>query len=350
MQAVARQRASTSPFPGFDGLRLLAALTVLLSHAFIVAEGPGQKSGWLYMFVPNGLYGVYTFFIISGFLLTRSLSFNPDPIQFAVNRALRIVPGFMFCILVTTWIIGPIVSPLSIGAYFARQVPYEYVADTLFCLCDSWQMPFTFTSDPNYMYVKNGSLWSLRYEIASYLFLLLSWVVLRKRALVTVVAVGLTVAVLLSPAVDTAVWGISYTLMFFTAGIVMYAIYARVGTNMRIGIACVVVLTVAALAGFQKIAFAAAGSYLIVLLAQRSNPLSRFASRWGDLSYGVFLFGWPVLALLNRVVTTRSGWELFAYSLPVTIALAGISWWVVERPCLRAKDAFRKIKVLISGD
>jgi hypothetical protein len=85
----------------------------------------------------------------------------------------------------------------------------------------------------------------------------------------------------------------------------MFAIYARVGTNMRIGIACVVVLTVAALTGFQEFAF-------------------------------VYLFGWPVLALLSRVVTSGSGWELFTYSLPVTIALAGISWWVVERPCLRA--------------
>jgi peptidoglycan/LPS O-acetylase OafA/YrhL len=72
-------------------------------------------------------------------------------------------------------------------------------------------------------------------------------------------------------------------------------------------------------------------------------------SRWGDLSSGVQLFGWPVEAFLNRVVTTGSGWELFAYSLPVTIALAGISWWVVERPCLRAKDAIQNMKALISA-
>src|SRR5262245_33421710 len=96
---------SISSFPGFDSLRLLAALSVLLTHAFAIAE---QRS------ISTGDYGVYTFFIISGFLLTRSLSLNPDPVQFAVNRALRIVPGFMFCILVTAVLIGPIVSSLSI--------------------------------------------------------------------------------------------------------------------------------------------------------------------------------------------------------------------------------------------
>src|SRR5262245_15833524 len=104
MQLAAGYRP-TSPFPGFDGLRLAAATTVIFSHAFLIAEGSEAREPlryWLGEGNIAGLYGVFTFFIISGFLLTRSLSNEPGWIRFAFNRFLRIVPGFLFCLLTTS--------------------------------------------------------------------------------------------------------------------------------------------------------------------------------------------------------------------------------------------------------
>ena len=106
-------------------------------------------------------------------------------------------------------------------------------------------------------------------------------------------------------------------------------------------------MIVAVFADVQNYAFAIAGAYLLVLLAQYSNPLSHFAARWGDLSYGVYLFGWPIQMLLKPLIITGSGWELFAYSLPASMAVAGVRGGCVERPSLRAKGLLKNSEILL---
>ena len=83
------------------------------------------------------------------------------------------------------------------------------------------------------------------------------------------------------------------------------------------------------------------GAYLIVLLASRPNIGSRLAGRVGDLSYGVYLLGWPIQQLVQQFTGTRSGWELFAYSLISVFAAAMVSWWAVERPSLALEKWIR---------
>ena len=80
----------------FDALRLLAAMSVMFSHSFLIAEGT-QKHEWLIRLTGNqsilGLTGVFVFFAISGFLVTQSFEQTGDPLRFVAKRALRIFPG-----------------------------------------------------------------------------------------------------------------------------------------------------------------------------------------------------------------------------------------------------------------
>src|SRR5438105_8084462 len=92
---------TSSPDPrhrrnNFDALRLIAALSVVFSHSFLIAEGseanePFAKltgNQWIL-----GLVGVFVFFVISGYLVTESYRRRPAPVNFAARRALRIFPG-----------------------------------------------------------------------------------------------------------------------------------------------------------------------------------------------------------------------------------------------------------------
>ena len=191
-----------SHFPGFDGLRLAAAISVLFSHAFLIAQGTEDGEPLHHLLGPGniiGLYGVFTFFIISGFLLTSSLSSGAGVVQFSINRFLRIVPGFLFCIVATSLLIGALVTPLALRSYYTQPDTRAYVWSSLACLCDSWEAPFRFVTHPVVASIKNGSLWSLSYEVLSYLFLLWLWVLLRRPLIVAGAAGLVALMTVLSP-------------------------------------------------------------------------------------------------------------------------------------------------------
>jgi peptidoglycan/LPS O-acetylase OafA/YrhL len=343
-----RRDVRTSAFPGFDGIRLLAAISVVFSHAFSIAEGSERNEPFYRLLGPGniiGLYAVFTFFIISGFLLTKSLSDKNGIVQFSLNRFLRIFPGFLFCIVVTSIAIGPLVTRLDIAQYFARSDTFESMVSSIFCLCDTWVDSTTFAPNSKVPGVKNGSLWSLSYEALSYLFLLWLWAILRNLHLVAGVAAAILVATLWSSGKLLA--GVAYTLPYFVFGIVMYIVYCRFGTKKVFAWISLGLLFTSAIVGFQHYAFAIFGAYLIIHLGQCSNILSRFAQKRGDLSYGLYLFGWPVEQLIQQLARPDNGWMLFALTLPPLLLCAFISWWMVEKPCLKLKTQISQLSILV---
>ena len=349
---VAAGAALESSFPGFDGLRLAAAISVLFSHAFLIAEGSEAREPLRHFLGPGnivGLYGVFTFFIISGFLLTRSLANQSGMVQFSINRVLRILPGFVFCTLAITFLIGALVTPLDLRSYYLQPETYAYAISSIACLCDSWENPFQFAAHPGLDGVKNGSLWSLSYEILSYLFLLWLWTLLRRPLLIAVAAGVVALATALSPFANKMMPGIAYTLPFFSGGVIMYAVHERFGTRQGLAWVSLGLICASALVGLQFYAFAIFGAYVVVFLAEHPNIGSRFAQRWGDLSYGAYLFGWPMEQLVQQLTGIRNGWQLFACSLPIVLAAALLSWWTIEKPCLALKKVTRRLSAVLGG-
>ena len=273
-----------SQFPGFDGLRLIAATSVVFSHAFLIAEGSEEREPLYHLLGPGnilGLYGVFTFFIISGFLLTRSLSLNSNLIQFSANRVLRIYPGFIFCIFVTTFIIGTALAKEDVVAYLTQVQTYDYLLNSIACVCDVWNPPFSFVH-PTLPTVINGSLWSLSYEILSYLFLMWLWIALRKPLLV---AAGIAFAALVTvfvPYADSIIPGVAYTLPYFAGGVAMFVFVSRFGTHRWLALTSLFLLCLSTFVGMQHYAFPIFGAYLVAFIGERPNPASSFAAKvWG---------------------------------------------------------------------
>ena len=329
-----------TPFPGFDGLRLAAALLVLVSHAMFTRAGVPPGDPVSHLLADAGVGGVYVFFIISGFLLCRSLDREGDALRFAVNRVLRIYPGFVACVLVTALVLGAAGSRLPPAAYFADVELLRHLRLTLDCLCSNAWLPggWNYEGDEAMRRVVNGSLWSLSAEVLSYLMLLALWLLLRRSVATTVlVLVGLTLATRLSGAAFERLAAVSFTLPYFAGGAVAWLVVRAWGVRSGVALGCIAVVVLAAFSGYTAAALATFGAYAIVWLGTRDNPLSRLSTHTGDLSYGVYLYGWPVQQLVRVVLPVDTPWVTVALSLPLALACAWLSHRFVEAPALRLK-------------
>jgi peptidoglycan/LPS O-acetylase OafA/YrhL len=183
--------------------------------------------------------------------------------------------------------------------------------------------------------VANGSLWSLHYEALSYVFLLLLWTLVPVGGAAAIVAVTVSALTWIIPPFGEFIASIAYTLPYFSGGVLMHWIYQRYGTNALGAAISFVLLLVSGVMGMQLYAFALFGAYLIVFLGERPNFGSSIARKFGDCSYGIYLFGWPAEQMMRRMTHTTDPWLLFVMALPLAALLAWISFHAIEKPAMR---------------
>ena len=282
----------------FDLLRLLAALSVIFSHAFLLAEN-SQAHDPLTILTGGqailGLVGVFVFFTISGYLISRSYEATPSPFVFLTKRALRIFPGLIVCLAVCAFLIGPLVTRLPAADYLARPEPYLFLLHNAVLDVDFNRLPEVSFWPGNIGGIVDGPLWSLPCEALLYLLLfsLGTCRLLRLPVLLALLAAGIACL-----RFDTANHGLfgsellgkaGWLLGFFAAGMCA----ARLPPRRLIDGRCAA-LALAGLAASVPlhaflIAFPLCGGYLIMYLALSPRlPVLR-AARFGDLSYGLYI-------------------------------------------------------------
>jgi peptidoglycan/LPS O-acetylase OafA/YrhL len=329
----------------FDALRLVAAVSVMFSHAFLIADGT-QKREWLIRLTGNqsilGLCGVFVFFAISGFLVTQSYEETRDPLRFLAKRALRIFPGLFVASLLSAFVLAPVVTTLDPGAYFCRLAPYRYVLGTTLLDTHVHELPgVMFVNNPVGLEI-NGSMWTLRYEFLMYLMVMGLGVarLLRFPVMLGLFALGLLC--LEFPIVFDPLGGWGWLLAFFAAGMILYRLRATRIFDGRVALLALLGLVASVpLRQFIPL-FPVFGCYLALWLALNPRLPALPAARWGDLSYGLYIYGWPVEEGVIWAFGGRATWwQVFALAFPAAASLAFLSWHLVERPALRVKPGSR---------
>jgi peptidoglycan/LPS O-acetylase OafA/YrhL len=324
----------------FDALRLIAAAAVIFSHAFLIADGNDNREPLIILTGRQsilGLAGVFVFFTISGFLVTQSFEETRGPFRYLVKRCLRIFPGLALALVLSAFVLAPLVSTLPLADYLGRAEPYRYVFwNTLLDLRQHELPGVMFVDNPVGLEV-NGSLWTLRYEFEMYLMVLALGVtgLLRLPVLIALVALGL--GCIAFPALDMlGGWG--WLLSFFAMGMVLYKLRDTRIFDGRVALLALLGLAATVKFGGFILMFSIFGGYLALYLAlNRRLPLVR-AARFGDLSYGLYIYGWPSeQAVVWALGGHAAWWQVFLLALPLAAALAFLSWHLVERPALRLK-------------
>ncbi|MBO0738174.1 MAG: acyltransferase [Alphaproteobacteria bacterium] len=340
----------------FDSLRLVAAISVIFSHSFLIAEGT-QNREWLILLTRNqsvlGLTGVFVFFAISGFLVTQSFEQTPNPLHYLAKRALRIFPGLFAATLVSAFVLGPLVTGLPLCAYLGRAEPYQYVLGNALLDQSVHELPGVSFVDNAVGLEINGSLWTLPLEFLMYLMVLVLGMLrlLSLRVALLLLAFGMA-CLRFEMLYPLEKWGWFFQLLsgwgwlvgFFAAGMTLYALRHTRIFDGRVAFLALVGLALSIPLRHFIALFPVFGCYLALWLALTPRLAVIPVARFGDLSYGLYIYGWPV----EETVMWLSGgralwWEILLIALPATAAIAFLSWHLVERPMLRLKPGPRRL-------
>lgn len=322
-----------STYPGHNSLgalRLLLAVAVIVSHAWPLGGfGPDPRVGELTL----GELAVAGFFGVSGWLITQS-RLSSGLGAFAWRRFLRIYPGYLAALVVVAFGFAPAAARLSTGTWSPGDGAGHVVANLALLVTD-YRVGASLPADAAHQ-AWNGSLWTLFSEALCYAAVGLLVTVVGRRATPAVV-VGLWVLLTLAQVGGVTGGPVPDLLRlapFFFAGATLYVLRRAVPQHPLLALAAVVVGLAAA--ATVPVLAALPVAYLALWLGA-VLPLRGVAQRH-DLSYGLYIYAFPVQQLLAVLGGTRYGVGAYVVlSVLGTVPFAAASWLLVERPAMRLR-------------
>jgi peptidoglycan/LPS O-acetylase OafA/YrhL len=354
----AQPPAGFTRVPALDGVRAIAIVAVLLFHHYQF-DSP-SRSGWA-----GGFLGVDVFFVLSGFLITSLLlhehgrNHRIDLPRFWSRRARRLLPALLALIVVEAVLARFVLDPVS-----ASRLRGEGIATLLYV--ENWHRIWKPPSGLSHT-------WSLSVEEQWYLVfpVLLVFVLARSQGQVTrilrplallAVSSALACALLFHGIGERSYYGTDTRAQSLLVGAVLAVLlYARsprhlplkpwvgwIALGLLVWMFYVVRSDDARLyeGGFALVAIAAA--ILITAIVQsETSPLARVFS-WrplvavGLISYGLYLYHYPVYLWLTPERTHLTTFELFLLRATVTAAAAVISYHLIEKRFRRMQHFGRK--------
>ena len=281
-----------------DFIRFWAAALVIFCHAFPISLG-GENVDILGRLTGNQMHfgnlAVCIFFFYGGFLISKSAERLQGAKPYFKARALRLFPCLAAVTCLLALVAGPILTELSLGEYFKDMGTWKYLLNSVMVLVHD--LPGVFGGNI-YNGTVNGSLWTLPIEFLCYImcFLALKLKFLNEKNakwMVLLFAAGYLAAVKLLANSEVLSAALRPTGLFF-AGMVYYVYRDKITINAWVAAVCAAIL--AASAAFHLLGGAVffCFPYIMMYLGfGTKRKLSGFAKK-GEISYGMYLCGWPI--------------------------------------------------------
>lgn len=326
-------------------LRLVLASLVIVSHVPQIIDGNAMRDPfyWLTRTMGFGGAAVSGFFVISGYLIAASFQNQPTIRAYLARRVARIYPAFLLASLLCVLVAAP-VGGISWAAIAAAAPDLLERA----VLLNGPEIPGAYAG--THYASLNGSMWTIAHEFRCYLLVIVLGVIgaFRWRAVVPLLAVLLFVGyavmaghIALPGAQAWIVWAVPIAgpanalrlTGVFLVGTSFYLYRDRIAFKPWVAILCAAVLAPLLFQpALAEPAFAVLGGYALLTFAFRiqSGPLTRINAKT-DISYGVYLYAWPVAKILLTV------WPAMPLVLCITLdfliacALGWASWHLIEK-------------------
>ncbi|CAI0925486.1 Uncharacterized protein conserved in bacteria [Serratia proteamaculans] len=318
-----------------DLIRLLAAISVIVYHSFPLNPQWGLIDPIKYAFgyMTTGGLAVKVFFFISGLLVTNSLLSRDSIIHFAISRSFRIFPGLFFVLISTALIIGPIFTTTPLIDYFNSGQPLAYILKNL-SLQTQYFLPGLFEDNK---YGVNGSLWTIHYEVFSYVVLLGVYLlgIGKSQWLSSLVCLCIIVEPI-SPLKGVLFASSDNNAIYLLAP--CFALGSLLAINKDLYKSNIIIPIVIFTSQFIFTNEAISSLFMclsvcLALLHISSLVIVKKIRVRQDISYGVYLWAFPV----QQVISQSFHFGFFAnilLSILLTMAIALVSWIAIEKPAI----------------
>ncbi|HBI33634.1 MAG TPA: hypothetical protein DEA43_03755 [Candidatus Moranbacteria bacterium] len=336
----------------FDFLRMLAAFLVFFGHTILITRSIGILNWDRGLEI--GAIGVNIFFIISGFLITKSWLDNNNTAFFIKKRFLRIYPGLIFAGLFTVLIIGPITTFLSIGTYFQHPSTLTYTIN-IFSLnlidITANKLPGVFVLN-SLPYVVNASLWTIPIEIGCYLLVAVMGfkkIFTKKITVLYALIFLLLYSTIYSLNKDFFTFfqkssSIPYSdiirlFTYFISGVAIYLYKDVISISKKQLFALLIIFLGLIAVGYLELASYFLLPIFVIFIAMANIDFLKKITQYGDFSYGFYLFAFPIQQTVSFFSNGRlSFFEYTTIAFLLTLVLAIFSYKFIEKPFLKLKN------------
>ena len=328
----------------FDFLRYFFAFSLILVHFCTLTE---TEQFWFI----SGQMRVKAFFTITGFLVVYSFIRRGSLKIYIEKRVRRIIPAYVTTIIIC-FLVGFLYSDKSIHEYFLSVQSAKYlIANFSFLNFIEPCLPGLFESNPVETSV-NGSLWSMKFEVLFYILVpIIIWLI-RKYRKSTILIVIFSLNVIFHGTLDYLEYQTGKeifhtinnssptTMIYFFSGtlILLYFdwFYKHIIPILTACLIFFIILTINNLDPLyyvEPIFFSA----IIIGIAYFVKQLN-FLQKYDNISYGLYLYHYPVIQVLVQYKLHEYNIYLaFIMTLTITITLAIISWYIIEKPILKRR-------------
>lgn len=317
-------------------IRFILAALVIWGHAYPLTSGVSSRMEFI-----SGM-AVNLFFCISGFLILASAQ-RVGPLSYLWRRFLRIFPGYWVSLLFVVLVAVPISYLMGKSEFIWNTgLNFQYLYKNFDLINLQWSIPGTQEGIPWEAWA--GSTWTLQYEFLAYICLMfvayIPWVKDNQKIVITLL---FFLSLLIFPIVST-LGGVPREFNYlarlvpmFLAGSLLYiwGEYVRVYRWLVIASIFVIVISHALDSHFLTQTLQIVFAYGVLGI---SSIIKIYWGYVNDLSYGVYIYSFPVQQLLILAGSASLGIVFNVFlSLIITMVLAYLSWNYIEKPAMNLK-------------
>lgn len=327
----------------FDFLRFFFAANILLAHLCSLSQ---NKSLEFLSNFSNSNIAVKGFFVISGFLVAKSYTNTPSLKEYFIKRARRILPAYIVVLLLAVLILS-LFSSNSFLEYFTDINTYKYLGwNSVFLNFIHPCLPGLFEN--NLHCAVNGSLWTLKVEEGFYVVLPLIFYAIKKLKKPFIILGSLYVLSILYWFVMDFYFGkpllakqLPGYLAYFVTGIFLFLNFDFVQQKKKkFLLVAILLLILSSFLDFQIDFLYPAAFSTIVIIAAYSLPFLNNFGKYGDFTYGLYIYHFPIIQLFRQYnLFEKYNPIIMAFSvILITLLFAVLSWFFIEK---RFLDRFK---------